>query len=479
MDRRVIFGPGHFGDGADCRGHGTRSLARLEWVFAFLFFVECLVRLWTQRESPKFRGIRGRIRYALTPAAIVNLIAFSPSLVLPILPCTSNFMLLRLFRLMRILRLARLGRLSLAMRHLSQAVIDRKEELLLSLMRLVAQFSFVGMDGCFCAATSPWHNAGAAQHAAGNAGEPRMTSTAIDAAGPDLLAGEAAGPLEQRHMQYANYRAVADGSKVTRTHWHIALANGLGWGFDGMDGVIFGLISPLIIKEFALDIPTYRTGFQVWLTLGITGLYFWPWLSDRLGRRTLLAVNIAMFSLMMPLVALSPSFAVFVAARALLTFALNGEWSLGSMLVAETWPAHLRGRVISINRATWCFGGSFAGAITGLVACTWGWRAAVSVPGVIALLAIYVRATCPESPYWVRAQDRKRRIADTLAAGGTPSAEDRAWYSKADKVGIRQVFMPDVLPATLVATFVACCSCCIYGTVGAWMPLYLSTEKHW
>ena len=33
------------------------------------------------------------------------------------------------------------------------------------------------------------------------------------------------------------------------------------------------------------------------------------------------------------------------------------------------------------------------------------------VPGVIALLAIYVRATCPESPYWVRAQDRKTRVA--------------------------------------------------------------------
>jgi MFS family permease len=135
--------------------------------------------------------------------------------------------------------------------------------------------------------------------------------------------------------------------------------------------------------------------------------------------------------------------------------------------------------VISINRATWCFGASFAGAIAGLVAGTWGWRAAVMVPGVIALLAIYVRATCPESPYWVRAQDRKRRIAETIAAGGVLSAEDRTWYSKAEKVGIRQVFMPDVLPATLVATFVACSSCCIYGTVGAWMPLYLSTEKHW
>src|SRR6516164_2206837 len=101
-----------------------------------------------------------------------------------------------------------------------------------------------------------------------------MTSTTIDAGGPGLLAGEAAGPLEQRHLQYANYRAVAEGSKVTRTHWHIALANGLGWGFDGMDGVIFGLISPLVIKEFALTIPAYRTGFQIWLTLGITGALF-------------------------------------------------------------------------------------------------------------------------------------------------------------------------------------------------------------
>ena len=83
----------------------------------------------------------------------------------------------------------------------------------------------------------------------------------------------------------------------------------------------------------------------------------------------------------------------------------------------------------------------------------------------------------PKLPYWVRAQDRRRRIADTLALGGTLSAADRAWQSKVDKVGIRQVFMPDVLPATLVATFASCCSCCIYGTVGAWMPLYPLVRK--
>jgi MFS family permease len=299
------------------------------------------------------------------------------------------------------------------------------------------------------------------------------SAPAVDSAGGDV------GPLEQQHLQYANYRAVAVGTEVTKTHWHIAIANAAGWGFDGMDGVIFALISPMVIKEFALTLPEYRSGVQIALFVGIAGLYFWPWLADRYGRRTLLAVNIALFSLLMPVAALSPTFAIFVIVRSALFFALNGEWSLGSMLVAETWPARLRGRVISMTRSAWCLGASLAGGITGIVAANFGWRVAVMVPGVIALLAIYVRARCPESPYWVRAQDRKRRIAETLARGGTVSEGDSAWFGKAKSVGIRQVFMPDVLPTTLMALFVACCSTCIYGTVGGWMPLYLATEKHW
>jgi MFS family permease len=310
-----------------------------------------------------------------------------------------------------------------------------------------------------------------------------MSTTTADGAGglPSAPSYQPAtvGPLEQKHMRHANYRAVAVENQVTPTHRHIAVANGLGWGFDGMDGVIFALVSPLVIKDFALTVPEYRTGLQISLFIGIAGLYFWPWLADRYGRRTLLAINIALFSLLMPVVALSPTFSVFVIARALAGFALNGEWSLGSMLVAETWPARLRGRVISINRAAWCFGASLAGAITGIAAANWGWRTAVMVPGVIALLAIYVRATCPESPYWVRAQDRRTRVRTALQQAEPVSEEDRAWFLKADRVGIRQVFMRDTLPSTLVALFVACCSTCIFGTVGAWMPLYLASEKHW
>ncbi len=287
------------------------------------------------------------------------------------------------------------------------------------------------------------------------------------------------GPLEQRYRASATFRNASDNTQLTATHWHIAVANGLGWMFDGMDGVIFALISPMVIKEFAIDVPTYRNGLQIALLLGIAGMFVWPWLADRYGRRTLLALNIALFSLLMPIVALSTTFVMFVAVRTLINFALNGEWALGSMLVAETWPARLRGRVISINRGTWCFGASMAGVIVTVVAAQWGWRAACIVPAVVALLAVYVRARCPESPYWVRLQDRKRRIHEAQAAGAPLGLADQEWREKADKVPLAQLFAPDMRRNTAVATFVACCSTIIFSTVGGWMPLYLSTERHW
>ena len=71
------------------------------------------------------------------------------------------------------------------------------------------------------------------------------------------------GSLEERYRESAAFRAASDQTRVTRTHIHIAIANGLGWGFDGMDGVIFALASPLIIKDFGLSVPDYRSGLQI------------------------------------------------------------------------------------------------------------------------------------------------------------------------------------------------------------------------
>jgi MFS family permease len=142
-------------------------------------------------------------------------------------------------------------------------------------------------------------------------------------------AGPVVGPLEARHLESRSYRNAADPTRITSTHWHIAWSNGLGWGFDGMDGAILGLVTPLLMKDFAIGLVTFRNGVQIVSLISIVGLYLWPWLADRFGRRNVLALNIAIFSLAMPLVALSPNWVAFVALYSIARIALNGEWAVG------------------------------------------------------------------------------------------------------------------------------------------------------
>lgn len=84
------------------------------------------------------------------------------------------------------------------------------------------------------------------------------------------------GPMEERYRLSKAFRNASDQTQVTATHYHIAIANGLGSGFDGMDGVIFALARPLLIKEFGVTLPQWRSGLQIAIFIGIAGIFFWP-----------------------------------------------------------------------------------------------------------------------------------------------------------------------------------------------------------
>ncbi|HEX3450219.1 MAG TPA: MFS transporter, partial [Isosphaeraceae bacterium] len=301
-----------------------------------------------------------------------------------------------------------------------------------------------------------------------------ITGTATASAATSLV-----GPLEERHLRSRMYRNAADSTRLTSTHWHIAWANGLGWGFDGMDGAILALVAPMLMKEFAIDLGTYRSGLQISGLVGMVGLYLWPWLADKFGRRNILALNIALFSLAMPLVALSPGWGSFVAIYSIVRIALSGEWAVGSMLVVETWPARLRGVVVSVDRSAWGVGAALAGSLVTFVVTEWGWRAAYVLPVAVALLAVYVRLLCPESPYWVRTQDRKHRIRERQSAGFALDEGDRQWIVKTEQPSWRQLFLPDLRRNTVMATLVASLALVSYSTVGLWMPLFLSQQHGW
>src|SRR6185437_4876462 len=91
-----------------------------------------------------------------------------------------------------------------------------------------------------------------------------------------IASAEITGPIEQSYRERsAAFRAASDPTRLSRTHWHIAIANGLGWGFDGMDGVIFALATPLVIKDFGVTLPEWRSGLQIGIFIGIGGIFFW------------------------------------------------------------------------------------------------------------------------------------------------------------------------------------------------------------
>ncbi len=102
-----------------------------EVVFTLVFAVEYGARLWAAGEEERFQGPLGRLKYALTPSALIDLLV----LVLPLVVLlNSEAFILRLVRLMRILRLARLGRFSRAIQAIGEAVRARRYELMMSLV---------------------------------------------------------------------------------------------------------------------------------------------------------------------------------------------------------------------------------------------------------------------------------------------------------------------------------------------------------
>jgi voltage-gated potassium channel len=100
-------------------------------VLVTLFSVEYAARLWAMGERPEYAGLRGRLRFMLTPAALIDLLAIVPFFFEFL---GSDVFLLRLFRLARILALAKLGRYTTAMRHVRKAIVGRRYELGVSVM---------------------------------------------------------------------------------------------------------------------------------------------------------------------------------------------------------------------------------------------------------------------------------------------------------------------------------------------------------
>ncbi|QOI97652.1 MAG: ion transporter [Flammeovirgaceae bacterium] len=105
-------------------------------IFSVAFFtLEYIARLYAIVENPKFsHPLYGRLRYARTTMAIVDLLAFLP-FYLTFLPLDLRF--LRIFRLMALFRMFKITRYMQAMNIFKRVIAERKEQLVLSFIFII------------------------------------------------------------------------------------------------------------------------------------------------------------------------------------------------------------------------------------------------------------------------------------------------------------------------------------------------------
>ena len=197
-------------------------------------------------------------------------------------------------------------------------------------------------------------------------------------------------------------------SSATPAQRRVVVAAALGWMLDAFDVMLYSIVLATLMRAFAMSRTT--AGLLNALTLvasAIGGLLFGV-LADRFGRRRMLSASILVYSVFTFACGLSTSILTLGIFRFLLGMGMGGEWNTGAALVAETWPAALRGRALALVQSSWAVGYALAAVVAGLILTHAGWRWVFFAGLLPAALVFWIQSHVPEPPVWQMAHAKAR-----------------------------------------------------------------------
>ena len=236
--------------------------------------------------------------------------------------------------------------------------------------------------------------------------------------------------------------ASANSSYATRLSLVVALGGFL-MGFDS--AVISGTVDP-VKAEFGLD-PDSLGWFVSCLTVGATlAMAVAGPLADRFGRRALLLVTAALFTLSAVGCAVADSYDLLVWARIIGGLAVGGALLIAPIYIAEIAPPERRGQLVSFNQLNIVLGFSaafFSNYFLELGGFSWRWMLGVeAIPAALYGLMLF---TIPQSPRWLAARGRDQEALAVLssiqgAEAGAKALEEVRAGLQADQVAERSSF---------------------------------------
>jgi MFS family permease len=207
----------------------------------------------------------------------------------------------------------------------------------------------------------------------------------------------------------------------SRFHTLVVTALGITWILDGLEVTLAGSLAGAFKESLHFTDAEVGAAGSAYLTGAVLGALFFGWLTDRLGRKRLFFITLAVYLIATAATATSWNFATFILFRFFTGAGIGGEYAAINSTIQELTPARVRGWTdLVINGSFWL--GAALGAASSIVllnpavfSIDLGWRVAFLIGAVLALFIFFMRFWIPESPRWLMTHGRVKE-ADAIMA---------------------------------------------------------------
>src|SRR5262245_62035850 len=204
----------------------------------------------------------------------------------------------------------------------------------------------------------------------------------------------------------------------------VVVALGITWILDGLEVTLVGALAGALKQSPVLQLSNTEVGLasSAYLAGAVLGALFFGWLTDRLGRKKLFFITLAVYLVATAATAFSWNFWSFALFRFVTGAGIGGEYTAINSTIQELVPARVRGWTdLAINGSFW-LGAAMgaAGSIVlldpALLAPDLGWRLAFGIGAALSLVILFMRLWLPESPRWLATHGRVPE-AEAIVAG--------------------------------------------------------------
>jgi MFS family permease len=226
-----------------------------------------------------------------------------------------------------------------------------------------------------------------------------------------------------------------------------------GWAFDFYDLVLLGFLKDDVGRD--LHLSHTAESWLLGVALGASGIggIVAGALADRIGKRTMLASTIALYSLGSLVCGLAPNVQVFVLGRLIVGLGVGGEWAIGHGMVAEAVAPAIRARASAALQAGEPAGVAIAAMVGYFVIPVFGWRKVLIASSVTALFALFAR--------------RSVHLPNEPAVTKSPG-----------KSALKQLHDAHIWKVMFLAWVLGVLKLGTYWTCYTWLPSFLLHEMH-